>query len=460
MGIATVSDETVQQMIELLQDPLFCNLRKAADERPILWIDFCSMNVPSHISRRQTWDILNTLRRQTAVELPYADGRGRRGWYSLTRAILDDLDSINRQCHEGSWLDQAIASHNTTYFLVESHIGEAIATLHEDGLNMGYETARSILLNEREPERTEEHLLLNSHRMLWDLGQYDKEPCTPQLIFDIYERVARHAGSQDAPSPMQESRLWKGKNLDSNATLELIANLVNLSETNQDEHPLFLSMAAHHLFMSNLPLPAWNGIVSALVTKLLFRKSHLPVLSFAPITKTLRDWKSGAIQPPEVRVPFENAEVLVGSEVDYTIYVSGLANLVRHKLEDMEKELKQVFERDRAFSHMLRDGLEINHRQRQVLQIALKNPEAIFDIGSHQKAHKVAYATARSDLQGLCDLNFLHCTKRGRAFRYSVVPGLRQLLTGHTRKDEGHPSARTCARTDEQDQPMSSIGAI
>lgn len=442
MGDLALPDQTVGQMIELLQDPLFHDLRRTADERPILWIDFCNMRVPSRISRRQTWDILNTLRRQTAVELPYADGRGRRGWYSLTRTMLDDLDSINRQCHEGSWLDQAITSHNTTYFLVESHIGEAIATLHEDGLDMRYEKARSVLLNEQEPERTEEHLLLNSHKMLWDLGQYEKDPCTPRLILEIYERVAKHAGLQNIPSPMQESRLWKGKSLDSETTLGLIANLVNLSETNQDEHPLFLSMAVHHLFMSNFPLPAWNGIVSALVTKLLFRKSHLPVLSFAPITKTLRDWKSDAIRPPEIMVPFESTEVLVGTEVDYTIYVSGLANLVRHTLEDMESELKQVFERDQAFSHMLRDGLEINHRQRQVLQIALKNPEAIFDIGSHQKAHRIAYATARSDLQGLCNLGFLHCVKKGRAFRYSVVPGLRQLLTGHVRKDEKFPSIR------------------
>lgn len=93
------------------------------------------------VSREQAWDILNALRRQTAVELPFRDGEGRRGWYYPTRSIVANLDDIDKRCHAGSWLDLAVRSRNATYFLVEAHVDEAVATLKEDGLSIGYEKA-------------------------------------------------------------------------------------------------------------------------------------------------------------------------------------------------------------------------------------------------------------------------------------------------------------------------------
>ena len=84
---AAMSDATVRQMISLLKDPVFCGLRVLADERPLTREEFEMLAMPEGVSREQTWDILNALRRQTAVELPFRDGEGRRGWYYPTRSI-------------------------------------------------------------------------------------------------------------------------------------------------------------------------------------------------------------------------------------------------------------------------------------------------------------------------------------------------------------------------------------
>ena len=166
---AAMSDATVRQMISLLKDPVFCGLRVLADERPLTREEFEMLAMPEGVSREQTWDILNALRRQTAVELPFRDGEGRRGWYYPTRSIVANLDDIDKRCHAGSWLDLAVRSRNATYFLVEAHVDEAVATLKEDGLSIGYEKAREVLLSERDPETSEERLLLNWHRTAWHL---------------------------------------------------------------------------------------------------------------------------------------------------------------------------------------------------------------------------------------------------------------------------------------------------
>lgn len=427
-----MSNKTVQHMITLLKDPLFCNLRRLADEHPLPWSEFSKLQVPEITTREQTWSILNALRRQTAVDLPFVDDTGRRGWYYPTRSIQANLDSINRRCHESSWLDLAIKSRNTTFFLVEAHVDDTIAAVQEDGLSVGYEKAREVLLGERSPENSTELLLLNEHQTLWDLDTYTSAPCTLEMILHLYENVARGIGDQVTPSTVQDSRLWKMKQLDSTAALSLVVRIVNQSGIDHAEHPLLLAMAIRHIFMSTLPLPAWNGVMSSLITKLLFRKLQLPVLSLVPITKICRDWESGVLRPPAVMTSVKDSAALVDNEVDYTIYVGVLTQLVRQKVDEVEMELKRVLDRDEAFSQTLRNDVDINHRQRMVLQIALSNPKAVFRIEPHQKTYRVAYATARADLMGLVDLGFLGCSRKKRAFEFPVVPGLRQLLAGHT----------------------------
>lgn len=424
--------ECVQQrMMQLLKDPLFVRMRRLADERPPTWAEFAKLPKPSGITYEQAWQLLNAIRRQTAVLLPFADGAGRRGWYSSTRSLLAELDDIGRRCHEGSWLDLAIKSRNTTYFLIEAHVNDAITALGEDGLELGYEKAREVLLGERDPENDEERLLLNGHRAIWDLERYDHVPCTPALILEIYRNVSLGVGAQTSPSVVPHSDLWQKSELGSAEVLSLIANLVNRKGANSGEHPLILSMAVRYLFMSTLPLPAWNGMVSSLIMKLLFRKSQLPALAFVPIVRARQEWKNGIIRPPLVMSAMDASFTLIDDEVDYTVFVGVLTQLTRLKLDEVESELKRMMKRDAAFSRILSDDIEVNHRQRMVLRRALNNPEAIFKIESHRAAHRVAYATARADLLKLVELGFLECGQGKRAFRFTVTPGLRQLLSGH-----------------------------
>lgn len=211
--------------------------------------------------------------------------------------------------------------------------------------------------------------------------------------------------------------------------MALAAKLIEGNRDEHAEHPLLLGMAVRHLVMSTFPLPAWNGTVYSLLMKLLFKKSRLPALAFVPLVKICREWESGVVRPPTVLTSLADSEVLIDNEVDYTIYVGVLAKLVRRKLDEVEDDLKRVIKRDEAFVQALREDVEINHRQRAVLQVALSNPEAVFRIEAHQKTHRVAYATARADLLKLADLGFLQCVRSRRAFEFHVTPGLRRLLT-------------------------------
>ncbi|HEY8385190.1 MAG TPA: hypothetical protein VIK82_03125 [Porticoccaceae bacterium] len=56
-----------------------------------------------------------------------------------------------------------------------------------------------------------------------------------------------------------------------------------------------------------------------------------------------------------------------------------------------------------------------------MLAHALKHPTAVYSIESHQRSHKVVYATARADLLKLVQAGALQQSKVGRAMRFRPV---------------------------------------
>ena len=232
----------------------------------------------------------------------FRDGEGRRGWYYPTRSIVANLDDIDKRCHAGSWLDLAVRSRNATYFLVEAHVDEAVATLKEDGLSIGYEKAREVLLSERDPETSEERLLLNWHRTAWHLEELAGRPCTPEIVLEVYERVSRGVERQVTRSSRQVPACGSASRSIALRRSRSCRRSSRRTAKTYAEHPLLLALGVRHLFMSVHPLPDWNGAVCSLMMKLLFRKTERPVLAYVPIVKLWAPGKAASFaRPPSCR---------------------------------------------------------------------------------------------------------------------------------------------------------------
>lgn len=424
-----MSDEVFARFIAVLDDESFSEMRRIAGERPLLPAEFETLPLPDGVTREQAWALLSTLRKTMAVTIPVTDARGKKGWYVPTKSIARNLAEIDRSCRTGSVLDRAISSKNATYFLLESNIDDAIESIRGDGMAIGHERTRELILEERAPETPEEQLIANVRRVQRSLPELARRPCTPGMLFELYERLAQDAGEQTTEPIPETSLVWKKARRSSAESLEIVANIVEGKHVDNEEHPLLLAQGIRHIFMSHLPLPAWNGAAAALSMKLLYLKAGLPVLTHVPIMKAQRDWMGGLYRPPLVSVEPKDSETLIGDEVDFTAYVDAYTKLVTIKIAEMEAEFNRVVQRDTRLSRDLQGTFDINHRQRMILQQALDNPEAAFKIETHRAMANVAYATARADLLGLVELGFLRKTRKEHAFVFIVEPDLRRSLS-------------------------------
>jgi hypothetical protein len=430
--------EHFEQTLQLLRDPAFVAIRRRAEDSPLLWHEFTLMPQPAGLSHTETWALLTSLRRQTAIEFaPYIiDGEGRSGWYSLTRSMRSDLADIDRRCHRDSWLDSVIRSRNAAHFVAEAHISDALPAVREDGVTLEVRRAREILFGERTATTPEERVLLNTHRVMLDLESYAAHPFSPELIRELHRRVSDGAVQRTKSLPPLTAGSWlSGTTADE--MLDVIARGLNNDGWEEAHHPVLQAYGLAVLLTGARPLPSWNGVIATLLTRLLFLRSHLPVLAFVPIIPLHRAWQDGLIRPPIVPAPQEDSLIPIGREVDLTIYCAGLVRLARLELNATERALRRMLRHDEALSDALMHDAAINHRQRQVLGAALNDPAAVFKMAGHQAIHGVVYATARADLLGLVDLGFLRCSRQGRAFVFTPVPGLLQRVKRRAKASGG-----------------------
>lgn len=423
-----MSDDLFARFVAILADESFSEIRRIAGQRPLLYSEFRTLPLPDGVTESQAWTLLSTLRKTMAVTIPVTDERGKKGWYVPTKSIAENLAEIDRSCKTGSVLDLAMSSKNATYFLLESSIDDAIESIRGDGMSIGHERARELILEEREPESPDEQLLANVRRIQRSLPEKAHEHCTPELLSELYEQLSWNMGAQTTASIPETPFVWQKAKRGSEESLEIVANIIEGRRIDREEHPLLLAQGIRHIFMSHLPLPAWNG-AAAIAMKLLYLKADLPVLTHVPVMKAQRDWMGGLYRPPLVSAEPKDSETLVDGEVDFTTYVDVYTKLAVIKIHEMEAEFDRVVRRDTRLSHDLQGVFDINHRQRMVLQQALDNPEAVFKIETHRAMNNIAYATARGDLLGLSELGFLRKTRKEHAFVFTVEPDLRRTLS-------------------------------
>lgn len=428
-------DERFEWALSLLTHPCFLYIRKRAEDYPLTKAEASLLPLPPGIAFEQVWELLTTLRRQTAVELNTFGFKSVSGggWYTLTRSMRTDLADIDRRCHKGSSLDSMVHSKPIMHFLQEAHINGALSAVREDGVFLSKSRANQVLLGRRSPRNGGERLLLNCHQMIRRLEGFAELQCAPQLMMEIYESIAEGVQSPTTPPAVFEFGGFNPPVANNTQILDIASRLINGDGVDAFDHPVFIAMAVMYLLLNGCPFPSCNGVMASVLSWLLFLKAELPVVALIPILRIHRAWQRGDLCPPMAMTSLQDSLVTVDGEIDWTLDHATMAHLVRLELDATERALRTAINRDEALSQTLLSMSSINHRQRAVLNAALDDPEVTFTVSAHQKTHMVAYSTAWDDLHQLSELGFLDELRSNRAFIFRPVHDLRTRLRDHAR---------------------------
>jgi hypothetical protein len=98
----------------------------------------------------------------------------------------------------------------------------------------------------------------------------------------------------------------------------------------------------------------------------------------------------------------------------FEIYTCAIHGATKQALEDLRTYLAEKQEEQRVLVRTLRALPDLNHRQRALLDQAMRHPDELITFQSHALTHDVTYVTARSDLLELVDRRLLDEVAHGR----------------------------------------------
>lgn len=421
----------VATAIGLVGDPAFAALRARAKAAPLSRAEFDLLPVPEGCPRDAVWELLGLLRRQTSVVVPYLDSRGRQGWYSITNSVMEDCAQIDRLCGTGSRLAEAVSTHDPASLFLEQLVGEARAVLEADGLALGYEEARAVVLGESRPETPAQQVLANAVDVIYETPALAGREADERLLVDIRRRLSqrlREPAPEGRPAGVDDAGPWAGTSLAPGDALRAAADIARGRGVDPAEHMLLRCLGIDGIIAPSRPFAGLNSTTSWLFGRVLMVQAGLPALAFAPVRLLQSMWAHGLTAPGSSGASRSESIALIGGTVDFTGNIAGTVELVRDEAARMDEAAARATEQELSFDAELGEELGLNRRQRDVALRAVRDPASVFTIAAHARAQRVAYATARADLLGLEKAGLLNCEKNGRAFAFRPRPGLRAAL--------------------------------
>jgi Fic family protein len=185
-------------------------------------------------------------------------------------------------------------------------------------------------------------------------------------------------------------------------------------------HPIVRAIVSHFWLAYEHPFRDGNGRMARALFYWCMLRYGYEMAEFLSI--------SGPIDrsPKKYYLAFAHAET---DEGDLTYFVLHQLQVIREALDELLEHLKERAAAMARLQRMLVEFDSLNHRQRGLLQHAVRHPLSSYTIEGHRMSHAVHYLTARKDLGNLVERGFLEVRQEGPQKHFFVSNRLKDALS-------------------------------
>lgn len=407
------------------------------DSRYLHWEELRHRPAPVGVTHQEWWLLVKLGRQSLARALPLYDKQGRNFTYVLAEPLLKALRYIDRHAGGSDFLGEPhIDPEERDRYLFNQLMEEAITSSQLEGASTTRRVAEEMLRSGRDPKDTSERMIHNNFAALKLIREIAQSPLTVEEICRLHkmatlgtladpdeEGVFRFDDEVKVVDEQGDVLHVPPKASEIQERMENLCRFAN--QTEEDEpycHPVIRAVLLHFMLGYIHPFADGNGRTArALFYWSMLRQGYhlMEYVSISEITKKA---------PGQYKRAYLYTET-DGSDATYFILfqlrvIEDALKYLRSYLVQKKAETQQTL----VLLGSIKDREKLNLRQIALITGALKGRSEPYTIESHQRSHKVAYATARQDLMHLSRLGLLQEKKGGKAFKYFAPLNLREII--------------------------------
>jgi Fic family protein len=430
---------SLHELIQKLGQERFFELTTRSelpDDRYFHWEEVRRHPTPAGLTTEEWWFALRYQRMAQSKQLPLRDAKGKPFTWFLTDTMQLLLHQIDMRAGGAVSMPPQVASKETQdQYYISSLMEEAITSSQIEGAATTREVAKEMLRTQRKPKDTSERMILNNYQTMQEMRRWKSEKLTPALIFEIHRRITEDT----LDDPTATGRLRRTEELVEvvdeqteevlhvpppaetlEKRLQAMCDFANQADDSRPfVHPIVRAVILHFWLAYDHPFKDGNGRTARALFYWLALNRGFWLFEFISISQIiLRSRKKYG----EAFLKTETD----GNDVNYFLLhqFTVIEEATRALYDYIERKSKQI----REASSLLRGLGEFNHRQEALLNKAIRHPDTVFTIESHQNSHRISYGTARSDVLGLAEKGFLSQRKKSKSFVFEAVPDLETKL--------------------------------
>lgn len=399
------------------------------------WDEVRHREPPDGLSMEEWWAAIKFSRQREFHALPLADSHGRPFQYMMPDKAWERVHKIDQRLGGRITLSEKVANPATQErYLVHSLIEEAITSSQLEGASTSRPVAKEMIRTGRPPRDTSERMILNNYHAMNFVRKNRRQRLTPKFVREVHRLVTDRtledpgeAGRLQRPED-DRVKVYEPKTGDLLHTpppagqlsdrLEKLCAFANGQEIDTFMHPVARAIVVHFWLAYDHPFSDGNGRTA----RALFYWSMLSQGYW------LAEYLSISTILHQARAQYDRAFLHTETDdLDVTYFIMHQLQVVMKAINDLEGYLTRKMAEVKRTEKLIKDS-DLNHRQIALLSHALRHPDQVYTVKSHQKSNNIALETSRLDLTDLEEKGLLTRHRMGKAHGFTPKPDLAYSL--------------------------------
>lgn len=390
------------------------------------------------IDPQAAWAVIRFGRLSQSKRLPLVGDGTNPLFFVPTGFVQLECMRIDQELASGipGGVDRPLGADARARYVVSSMMDEAIASSQIEGASTLHRVAKQMLQEGREPKNLSERMIINNYNAMMLVRSRRTEQMSPEFLLDIQRTLTDNT----LDDPSQQGRFRTSEDLvevvsnrdgeeihtpppasELRSRTKRLCDFANHSPTAVGDfiHPIVKAIALHFQIGFDHPFCDGNGRTARALFYWSALRDQYELLEFLPISRMILE------APGKYVRAYQETET---DGFDLTYFLHFHLEVISRAREDFKTraaEKQRVIERQES---LLRSEIDLNYRQRTLIQAASEDPGRLFTIQGHQGSHFSAYATARADLLDLVARGLLERRTVGNKFVFKASAKLLSKL--------------------------------
>lgn len=425
------TDKILPMLNDGLAKILSAGIRPVIDGNYRHWDTMRQLTPPAGLTHEEWWLGTKLARGPLMHSLPLLGPDDRPFRYSTPDPAQAMLHDIDKRAGGRIGMPEVVTNPATrSQYLVTSLIEEAITSSQLEGATTSRKVAKEMLRSGRNPSTKSERMIFNNYAAMNTVREWVELPFTPERVLQLQRIVTEGTlDNPDAAGRLQRPDEERVAVYDRQTQqllhrpppaeilpqrLDLMCEFANGKDTEGFLHPVARAVILHLWLAYDHPFEDGNGRTARALFYWSMLRSGYWLTEFLSISRIL------AKAPGQYGRAFLFTET---DELDATYFLLYQLRVIVRAIDDLDRFL-ELKGRELKETRALLRRVSLNHRQLDLMNHAIRHPDADYTFKGHMAAHDVVYQSARTDLLDLVTRGYLERGKVGQTTHFWPVENL------------------------------------